>query len=225
MLFALVCASALIVWLNVVVVVLWSRSVKATLQTQKVEGVVVGASRTWSETHVSGSSSGGGGYIYPHTGGSIASPDVKISSNVSTWHQFFVRGEDGFERAVTIPSGTDFPTRDGHRVVLVFLVCKRSKWFLWAIRNRQTGLEYWFSAREFLDGQGPWLLRAHLNALLFLLLGGILTFAGVYATPSVPLRFLLGFIAWCFAAWVSFWPRWRAASKIMSQQRRAPGVL
>lgn len=235
MILALLCASALVVLLNIAALQVWEHSVKARLRSQRAEGVVVGASRTWSETSVSGSSSGGGGYISPYTGGTIAAPDVKISSNVSTWHQFLVRSDDGYERAVTIPSGTDFPTREGNRVAQVILVGNRGQWVLWGIKNRQTGVEYWFNPRDFVDAQAPWLFRKYLTVVLFFLLFVLLMFAGfTYAVPepgqrspnnSFGLGILLSFVACGVAAGVSFWPRRRSAKRILSNQRRAIGAL
>lgn len=80
-------------------------------------GLVIG-SKTWSETHVSGGSSGGGGFV---SGGSgfVNAPNVSISSSVRTRNAFFLKAADGKECSVDIDGA--LPLRDGQTVSVVYV--------------------------------------------------------------------------------------------------------
>ena len=80
-------------------------------------GLVIG-SKTWSETHVSGGSSGGGGFV---SGGSgyVNAPNVAISSSVRTRNAFFLKAADGKECSVDIDGV--LPLRDGQVVSVIYV--------------------------------------------------------------------------------------------------------
>lgn len=100
-------------------------------------GVVVGTSN-WSETHVSGGSSGGGGHIHQGTG-YVAAPTVSISSTVVERNRFFLRQASGKEVEVDL-HGTRFGVRDGHEVTAVYCGHKDSDWgWLFELQNHDTG--------------------------------------------------------------------------------------
>ncbi len=75
-------------------------------------GEVVGSDK-YSETYVS--SSGGGGYVGPN-GGHVSAPTV--SSTTVTCHEFWLRGEDGTEKSISL-RGYDIPLRTGQKVTMV----------------------------------------------------------------------------------------------------------
>ena len=80
-------------------------------------GLVMG-SKTWSETHVSGGSSGGGGFV---SGGSgyVSAPNVSVTSSVRTRNTFFLKGADGKEYSADIDGA--LPLRDGQTVSIVYV--------------------------------------------------------------------------------------------------------
>ena len=59
----------------------------------------------WSETRVSGTSSGGGGFLHNGTG-TISAPTVSITSSVKTTQRLFLTGEAG--DTLSFDTGTDF---------------------------------------------------------------------------------------------------------------------
>jgi len=67
-----------------------------------------------SETHIS--SSGGGGHVDPQYGGHVAA--AQISSTVITTHEFWLKEEDGTERAVQL-RGKNIPLAVGQKVTLI----------------------------------------------------------------------------------------------------------
>ena len=80
-------------------------------------GSVIG-SKTWSETHVSGGSSGGGGFV---SGGSgyVSAPNVSVTSSVRTRNTFFLKGADGKKYSADIDGA--LPLRDGQAVSVVYV--------------------------------------------------------------------------------------------------------
>lgn len=108
----------------------WSRDhqrapelVREKVRVRHSPATIAGVSN-WSETHVRGSSSGGGGYIGPY-GGTVSAPSVSVSSTVKNKHQFFLVYGNGHEVPITI-TDLDFPTRDGQVVDTVSLSCADS---------------------------------------------------------------------------------------------------
>jgi hypothetical protein len=99
-------------------------------------GLVIG-SKTWSETHVSGGSSGGGGFV---SGGSgyISAPNVTVTSSVRTRNSFFLKAADGKERSVDIDGA--LPLRDGQTVSVVYVKRTTDKLgYALVIHNHTTG--------------------------------------------------------------------------------------
>jgi hypothetical protein len=80
-------------------------------------GLVIG-SKTWSETHVSGGSSGGGGFV---SGGSgyVSAPNVSVTSSVRTRNTFFLKAADGKEYSADIDGA--ILLRDGQSVSVVYV--------------------------------------------------------------------------------------------------------
>lgn len=198
---------------------------KRRLRTERVEGVVVGG-RTWSETHVSGSSSGGGGYISPLHGGHVSAARMSVSSNVTSYHQFFVRRQDGYQCDVTIPTATEFPTHEGQHVAVVNLVGAKGRRIGWGMRNRDTGVVYWSNASDFARAQVPLI-----EPLGFLVVGtvtGLATTASIYADFGdaglfVALLTLLGtlIVAGIFVGL----PLYFTEKKVLRQKHREAGQL
>lgn len=80
-------------------------------------GTVVGV-QAWSETHVQGTSSGGGGYVGPQ-GGHVSAPKVSISSSVSDKLHLFVQEEDGSEFDVRL-TDAGVGVREGHQLTFIY---------------------------------------------------------------------------------------------------------
>ncbi len=99
-------------------------------------GLVIG-SKTWSETHVSGGSSGGGGFV---SGGSgyVSAPNVSVTSSVRTRNTFFLKGADGKEYSADIDGA--LPLRDGQTVSVVYVQRTTDKLgYALVIHNHTTG--------------------------------------------------------------------------------------
>ena len=99
-------------------------------------GLVIG-SKTWSETHVAGGSSGGGGFV---SGGSgyVNAPNVSISSSVRTRNTFFLKAADGKECSVDIDGA--LPLRDGQTVSVVYVKRTADKLgYALIVHNHTTG--------------------------------------------------------------------------------------
>lgn len=86
-------------------------------------GTVVG-NQIWSETHVSGQSKGGGGFVGPG-GGHVSAPDVSISSSNTEKLHMFVRKDDGTEFDVRL-TNAGISAREGHRVSLIYAANKNA---------------------------------------------------------------------------------------------------
>lgn len=114
-------------------------------------GSVVGQ-QSWSETIVSGQSSGGGGYI--HNGsGHISSPSVNISSSSTEKLRVFLKDDDGSEIEIS-ESNVGFGARNGHRISVVYAGDKTSRsGHLVAIINHNTN-----SKKIFFD-RANWLIK------------------------------------------------------------------
>ena len=88
--------------------------------------------KKWSTTQVSGS---GGGY---NAGSGQANP-VSFSSTTSTHDQFFLRGDDGQEKAVELVNAS-VALRKGHRISVLWGVIKGNERGLYlAVYNHTTG--------------------------------------------------------------------------------------
>lgn len=93
----------------------------------------VTSTKTWSETHVSGS---GGGYVNPQTG--YATP-VTISSTSTRWDRFFIKQADGKQAEVCLPN-LDVGCGEGHDVTLYYgRVRSKQAQRLLAVANNSTG--------------------------------------------------------------------------------------
>lgn len=89
------------------------------------------------ETHVHGSSTGGGGHIGP-TGGHVEAPKVSISSSTSERMHLFVQEDDGteFDIQLTDPA---VGVREGHRVSLLYAHGRTADpWMIGALVNHTT---------------------------------------------------------------------------------------
>jgi hypothetical protein len=100
-------------------------------------GEVVG-SAIYTSTHVSGGSSGGGGYV--HNGvGHVSAPQVHISSTVTTHNRFFLKEDDGDETEIKL-ANSSFGVRDGQRITGVWAshVNDGSGWLVY-LHNHNSG--------------------------------------------------------------------------------------
>lgn len=80
-------------------------------------GKVVGHD-VWSETHVTGQSTGGGGYL--HNGsGHISSPSLRLSSQIKENQRIFIRKEDGIEFELQ-EQNLGFGVRENHTVSVIY---------------------------------------------------------------------------------------------------------
>ena len=82
----------------------------------QVTGEVLGTDK-YSETHVSVSSSGGGGYVGAY-GGHVSAPTVHSTSSTVTNHEFWIKTEDGLEKDIKL-RGVDIPLRPGQKITLI----------------------------------------------------------------------------------------------------------
>jgi len=94
--------------------------------------------KVWSETDVSVSSSGGGGYIHPQYGGTIQAPTIRSSTTTTEKKSFWIKDDQGVDKSFNI----DIAVADGHDVVIVWggVNEKESGPFLCA-KNITTGQE------------------------------------------------------------------------------------
>jgi hypothetical protein len=96
------------------------------------QALVLG-SRTYSRTHVHGSSSGGDIYVGPGGNAHLSAPTLNISSTVQDRHEFFLQYENGFEQPVWI-NAQEFATREGQQVLALWSGGEKDKQIL-AIYN------------------------------------------------------------------------------------------
>lgn len=84
-------------------------------------GEVLDSSK-YSETHVSVSSSGGGGsgYIHPQYRGhiNVQAPQVHSTSTSIVNHEFWIRTKDGSEKPAELRN-VDIPLRAGQKITLI----------------------------------------------------------------------------------------------------------
>lgn len=139
-------------------------------------GDVVGTS-VWSETHVSGSGGGGGGYISQGSG-YISSGSVSINSNVKTRQRFFLREENGRETEL---NDIGFSVRDGHRVRVVYAshVKDGHAWIVNA-KNLSTGDEK--TEGDTIDGLSN--VKKKKSLLSTMILVGVLMVISLWAIQS-----------------------------------------
>lgn len=91
----------------------------------------------WSETHVSSSSSGGGGHV-TNGHGFISAPTVRMSSSNTEVMRFFMEYGEDDEEEVTIKGG-GLAVREGQRVTVI-RVSSRPGWgYNVAYHNHSTG--------------------------------------------------------------------------------------
>ncbi len=137
-------------------------------------GTVVSVSKR-SETHVSGTSigGGGGGYVHPQHGGhiSVSAPSIDIRSEVATVLEFFLKDSTGKERDFTFRNA-DLPLHTGQRVTIVtvaagtgFLAAyvKPREWVLFV--NHDLG-KHW--RRQASYSTGRWLAAGGMVYLVYL---------------------------------------------------------
>jgi hypothetical protein len=125
-------------------------------------GDVVSA-KTWSETHVHGSSSGGGGFV-SNGSGYVSSPSVSVSSTVVTRNSIFLKLPNGTEEKINY-SG-QFGVRDGHEVSAIFVsFADKKSGYLLRLQNHVTGEidEYPRSIKNVI----PWSWRLRQFAMCF----------------------------------------------------------
>lgn len=108
-------------------------------------GEVVGHN-SWSETHVSGHSSGGGGYIQDGAG-HVSSPTITVSSKINEKQRIFLKLTDKSEIEIE-EINLGFGVRDGHRITAIYVGNKESEsGYPMAIINHSTGKEKIFYNR------------------------------------------------------------------------------
>lgn len=137
----------------------------------------------WSETHVSGSSSGGGGYINNGTG-YVSSPSVSVTSTVQNRQRLFVNWNSGSEGTIELDDSVPF--RVGNKVREVFVVGASSAPRI-EILNLDTG--HWLRNRGYYERKMPRMtvvgiiVSALIGALVhwLVLSGGIVTMVIVAA--------------------------------------------
>ncbi|EPO3011086.1 hypothetical protein [Vibrio cholerae] len=107
----------------------------------QVTGEVLGSNK-YSETHVSVSSSGGGGYVGPN-GGHVSAPTVHSSSSSITNHEFWIKTEDGLEKDIKL-RGVDIPLRPGQKITLISAGRKGSGNGWYSILVNHSAGKHWF---------------------------------------------------------------------------------
>ena len=106
------------------------------LHTYVRSGTVV-ACRSWSETQVRTSSTGGGGHVGPH-GGHVAAPTVSVTSTASEKLHLFIQQDDGAEFDIQL-TNPGIGLREGHRVSLLYAHGRdASHWMIGALVNHTT---------------------------------------------------------------------------------------
>lgn len=149
--------------------------VKLTLDpgdfTLSIEHGRVEGSKTWSETRVSGGSSGGGGFV---SGGSgyVSSPGVTISSTVRTRNTFFLKSNDGKQTSADIDGA--MPLCDGQLVSIVYV--RRTRYldsYPLIIYNHSTG-EITERRESFNAAAKPFGLSRGLTGIILAVLAGLL---------------------------------------------------
>jgi hypothetical protein len=144
-------------------------SLRNRLWVEKTEGVVVGAQGP-DEMHVAGPGpESGGEFLVQPCGGGQAVP-------------------------LTIRPGSEFPAREGHRVVLLHLHSKGVIW-LWGARNLQTGRSLWYDPLDFAGSALPLLWHAFLMldlAAFIILINAAAMYAG--AGPTTVLAGVAAFL-------------------------------
>jgi hypothetical protein len=147
----------------------------------------------WSETHVSSSSSGGGGHVV-NGQGFISSPTVRVSSTNTEVVRFFMEYSEGDEEEVTIKGG-GFAVREGQRVTVVRVGSRPGWGYNVAYHNHNTGNTH------APDGWLVWPLGKFPSAAMLLVapiigaIVGALLFSGGWWLLG-----LAGF-GWAFYAW------------------------
>jgi hypothetical protein len=91
-----------------------------------------------SETHVS--SSGGGGYVDPQYGGQVAA--AQVSSTVTINHEFWIKEEDGNERAVQLYG--DIPLKVGQKVTLILCTLLGEEKGYYVVLYNHNAKKHWF---------------------------------------------------------------------------------
>lgn len=147
----------------------------------------------WSETHVSSSSSGGGGYI--HNGsGRISAPTVHVSSTNTEVMRFFMEYGEDDEEEVTIKGG-GFAAREGQRVTVVRIGSRPGWGYNVGYLNHNTGSTFTPDHRL----EWPLDKRPSRWMMLFApIIGGIL---GAVVMLELWWFFALGAFGWAFYAY------------------------
>ncbi|MCD8548986.1 MAG: hypothetical protein LRY75_20675 [Shewanella xiamenensis] len=169
----------------------------------RVTGEVIGSDK-YSETHVSVSSSGGGGYVGPH-GGHISAPNIHTTTTAITNHEFWIKTEEGLEKAIKL-RGVDIPLRVGQRITIIS-ACRKADGSGWT----QDG-PGWYSVLVNHSVEKHWYIQSaeELNKNLQLemftgisaIMAGAIAFSIAYFTASSG----LGGKNWGTASWeLAFW--------------------
>ena len=147
-----------------------------TVKFWHVTGEVL-ASQKFNETHVSVSSSGGGGYIASGSG-YVGAPHVQSSSSTITNHEFWIKTEDGREKDVKL-KGVDSPLRAGQKISLISARRKESDsgWHSIVVNHSAGKHWYIFSAKELNK-----VLRLEVPTGKSLLIAAAIIFTVVYFT-------------------------------------------
>lgn len=156
---------------------------------KKKRGIVSGV-QTISKTHVSGTSSGGGGIISGGYG-YVSAPTLKIKSSVEVIQRVFVRDERGGEWHFDVSE--DFAVREGHRVAVSFISTKRGGTSPAFVRNMETG-EGW-----------QWYLSEHLPRIWNSFDHGFMPYIWALATIPVTLVILYVLGVTDFSSGFSSW--------------------
>lgn len=91
----------------------------------------------WSETHMSASSSGGGGQMYNGTG-HVSAPTLRVSSSTTEVLRFFLEYGADDEDEMTVKGG-GFAAREGQRVSVIRIGSRPNWGYSVAYHNHNTG--------------------------------------------------------------------------------------
>lgn len=130
--------------------------------------------QVFSETRVSSSSTGGGGYLHQGSG-YVSAPSVSVSSSVTTTQRLFV--DDGAEDEWICDAPKEFLVRVGHEVKAWFLETKRGGVDCIWVRNEVTGRGWRFGIP---DKHLPKWPRIHLWLFPVLAIAGFIYLQGRY---------------------------------------------
>lgn len=149
---------------------------KKEIEFWQLTGEVLGSDK-YSETHVSVSSSGGGGYVGPN-GGHVSAPKVHSSSSSITNHEFWIKTADGLEKDIKL-KGADIPLRAGQKITLISAgrKGKDTGWYS-VLVNHSAGKHWFINKADDLNNR----LRIELMTGKSLIIAAIILFGTAYLT-------------------------------------------